>query len=43
SKDRPWFGCTIAGAVKTDQLLWMSAMTFAEHAEILPTPRLIIT
>ncbi|XP_045784309.1 arf-GAP with Rho-GAP domain, ANK repeat and PH domain-containing protein 1 [Maniola jurtina] len=43
SKDRPWFGCTMAGAVKTDQLKWMAAMTYAEHAEILPTPRLIIT
>ncbi|XP_052746569.1 arf-GAP with Rho-GAP domain, ANK repeat and PH domain-containing protein 2 [Bicyclus anynana] len=43
SKDRPWFGCTIAGAVKADQLQWMAALTYAEREEILPTPRLIIT
>ncbi|CAH2103627.1 unnamed protein product [Euphydryas editha] len=43
SKDRPWFGCTIAGAVTEDQLKWMTAMTFAEHKNILPTPRLVIT
>ncbi|XP_032526576.2 arf-GAP with Rho-GAP domain, ANK repeat and PH domain-containing protein 2 isoform X1 [Danaus plexippus] len=43
SKDRPWFGCTIAGAVTEDQLKWMTAMTFGEHANILPTPRLVIT
>lgn len=43
SKDRPWFGSTIAGAVTEDQLKWMTALTFAEHKNILPTPRLIIT
>ncbi|XP_026500877.2 arf-GAP with Rho-GAP domain, ANK repeat and PH domain-containing protein 2 [Vanessa tameamea] len=43
SKDRPWFGCTIAGAVTEDQLKWMTAMTFAEHKNILPIPRLVIT
>ncbi|XP_049885217.1 arf-GAP with Rho-GAP domain, ANK repeat and PH domain-containing protein 2 isoform X2 [Pectinophora gossypiella] len=43
SKDRPWFGATIAGAVTEDQLKWTAAMTFAEHATILPTPRLVIT
>ncbi|CAK1588482.1 unnamed protein product [Parnassius mnemosyne] len=43
SKERPWFGCTIAGAVTDDQLKWMAAMTFAEHSNVLPTPRLVIT
>ncbi|XP_068632320.1 arf-GAP with Rho-GAP domain, ANK repeat and PH domain-containing protein 2 isoform X2 [Battus philenor] len=43
SKDRPWFGCTIAGAVTEDQLKWTAAMTFAEYSNILPTPRLVIT
>lgn len=43
SKDRPWFGCTIAGAVTEDQLKWTSAMMFGEHTNILPTPRLVIT
>lgn len=43
SKERPWFGCTIAGAVTEDQLKWTSAMMFGEHANILPTPRLVIT
>ncbi|XP_028169314.1 arf-GAP with Rho-GAP domain, ANK repeat and PH domain-containing protein 1-like [Ostrinia furnacalis] len=42
-KDRPWFGCTIAGAVTEDQLKWMAALMFGEHTEILPTPRLVIT
>ncbi|XP_063633158.1 arf-GAP with Rho-GAP domain, ANK repeat and PH domain-containing protein 2 [Cydia splendana] len=43
SKDRPWFGCTIAGAVTEEQLKWTAAMTFAEHTNILPSPRLVIT
>ncbi|KAL0902177.1 hypothetical protein ABMA27_000113 [Loxostege sticticalis] len=43
SKDRPWFGCTIAGAVTEDQLKWMAALMFGEHSDILPTPRLVIT
>ncbi|XP_048488620.1 arf-GAP with Rho-GAP domain, ANK repeat and PH domain-containing protein 2 [Plutella xylostella] len=43
SKDRPWFGCTIGGAVTEDQLKWMTAMMFAEHPNVLPTPRLVIT
>ncbi|XP_038216426.1 arf-GAP with Rho-GAP domain, ANK repeat and PH domain-containing protein 2 [Zerene cesonia] len=43
SKDRPWFGCTIAGAVTEDQLKWMAALMFGEHSSILPTPRLVIT
>ncbi|XP_026747515.1 arf-GAP with Rho-GAP domain, ANK repeat and PH domain-containing protein 2 [Trichoplusia ni] len=43
SKDKPWFGCTIAGAVTEDHLKWMTALMFAEHANILPTPRLVIT
>ncbi|KAF9817206.1 hypothetical protein SFRURICE_013994, partial [Spodoptera frugiperda] len=43
SKDKPWFGCTIAGAVTEDQLKWMTALMFAEHSTILPTPRLVIT
>ncbi|KAJ0184039.1 hypothetical protein K1T71_000462 [Dendrolimus kikuchii] len=43
TKDRPWFGTTIAGAVTEDQLKWITAMMFAEHANILPTPRLVIT
>ncbi|CAK1554623.1 unnamed protein product [Leptosia nina] len=42
-KDRPWFGCTIAGAVTDDQLKWTTALMFAEHPDILPTPRLVIT
>ncbi|KAJ8736874.1 hypothetical protein PYW07_000145 [Mythimna separata] len=43
SRDKPWFGCTVAGAVTEDQLKWMTALMFAEHATILPTPRLVIT
>lgn len=43
SKDRPFFGCTLAGAVTEDQLKWMAALMFAEHPVILPTPRLVIT
>ncbi|XP_075990835.1 rhoGAP_ARAP and RA_ARAPs domain-containing protein RhoGAP15B [Anticarsia gemmatalis] len=43
SKDRPWFGCTLAGAVTDDHLKWMTALMFAEHSTILPTPRLVIT
>lgn len=43
TKDRPWFGTTIAGAVTEDQLKWTTAMMFAEHSNILPTPRLVIT
>lgn len=43
SKDKPWFGCTIAGAVTEDRLKWMTALMFAEHSTILPTPRLVIT
>ncbi|XP_004932886.2 arf-GAP with Rho-GAP domain, ANK repeat and PH domain-containing protein 2 [Bombyx mandarina] len=43
SKEKPWFGKTIAGAVTEDQLKWMSALMFAEHTSILPTPRLVIT
>ncbi|KOB67982.1 Uncharacterized protein OBRU01_18991, partial [Operophtera brumata] len=39
SKDKPWFGCTIAGAVNEDRLKWMTAMMYGEHANILPTPR----
>ncbi|GBP93734.1 Arf-GAP with Rho-GAP domain, ANK repeat and PH domain-containing protein 3, partial [Eumeta japonica] len=42
SKDRPWFGSAIAG-LKDDQMLWITALTFSEHDEILPTPRLIVT
>ncbi|VVC99770.1 unnamed protein product [Leptidea sinapis] len=43
SRDRPWFGTTIAGAVTEDQLKWMAALMFAEHSNIIPTPRLVIT
>ncbi|KAJ2954191.1 hypothetical protein O0L34_g2427 [Tuta absoluta] len=43
SKERPWFGTTVAGAVTEDRLKWTAAMTLAEHQVILPTPRLVIT
>ncbi|KAL4717516.1 hypothetical protein ACJJTC_000665 [Scirpophaga incertulas] len=43
SKDRPWFGTTIAGSVTEDQLKWMTAMMFGQHANVLPVPRLVIT
>ncbi|CAH2035023.1 unnamed protein product, partial [Iphiclides podalirius] len=43
SKERPWFGCTVAGAVTEDQLKWTAAMMFAEHTNVLPSPRLVIT
>ncbi|XP_041987052.1 arf-GAP with Rho-GAP domain, ANK repeat and PH domain-containing protein 2 [Aricia agestis] len=43
SKDRPWFGTTIAGSVTEDQLKWMTAMMFAEHDNILPIPQLVVT
>ncbi|XP_047524117.1 arf-GAP with Rho-GAP domain, ANK repeat and PH domain-containing protein 2 [Pieris napi] len=43
SKDRPWFGVTIAGAVTEDQVKWMTALMHAEHTDVLPTPRLVIT
>ncbi|CAH0401843.1 unnamed protein product [Chilo suppressalis] len=43
SRDRPWFGSTIAGSVSEDQLKWTTALVFGEHANVLPTPRLVIT
>ncbi|XP_072930804.1 arf-GAP with Rho-GAP domain, ANK repeat and PH domain-containing protein 2 [Epargyreus clarus] len=43
SKDRPWFGCTVAGAVTEERLKWLSGIVFAERATVLPVPRLVIT
>ncbi|XP_053623664.1 arf-GAP with Rho-GAP domain, ANK repeat and PH domain-containing protein 2 [Plodia interpunctella] len=42
-KRKEKFGCTIAGAVADYQLKWIAALMVAEHADLLPTPRLIDT
>lgn len=43
SKDKPFFGCTIAGTVSEDHSRWMAAMMFAEYTNVLPSARLVIT
>ncbi|XP_026760493.2 arf-GAP with Rho-GAP domain, ANK repeat and PH domain-containing protein 2 isoform X1 [Galleria mellonella] len=43
SREKPWFGCTISSQVAKNDIKWLAAITFAEHTNILPTPRLIDT
>ncbi|KAM3969013.1 rhoGAP_ARAP and RA_ARAPs domain-containing protein RhoGAP15B [Aphomia sociella] len=43
SKEKPWFGCTLAGQVPNKDIKWLSSFLFAEHTNIMPTPRLIET
>ncbi|XP_059055314.1 arf-GAP with Rho-GAP domain, ANK repeat and PH domain-containing protein 2 [Achroia grisella] len=43
SKERPWFGITISSQVAKNDLKWLAAITFAEHSNIMPIPRLIDT
>jgi len=42
SKENPYFGCTIAGISKEDQVQWIGAMLAAEHPQnVLPSPVLL--
>jgi len=42
SKENPYFGCTIAGTSKEDQVRWIGAMLAAEHPQnVLPSPVLL--
>ena len=42
SKESPFFGCTIAGTSKEEQIRWIGAMLAAEHPlHLLPSPELL--
>ncbi|KAK9500341.1 hypothetical protein O3M35_001622 [Rhynocoris fuscipes] len=43
TKETPYFGCTIAGSVREDQLQWMAAMLLAQfqHTDLLPRQNLV--
>jgi len=42
TKERPYFGCTVAGTSKEDQVRWIGALLAGEHPQsLLPSPVLL--